>query len=81
MLLYPIKNIRSPKAAEAGESDGGKTTLQGLIDTIEDLYKSLLSNGYKLNEIEEMDIFYLLYLTGEEENKEPKLTPIENVPW
>lgn len=63
-----------------GESDGAKTTLQGLIDTIEDVYISLLKNGYKLNEIEEMDLFYFLYLL-DKENKEPELTPIENLNW
>lgn len=70
----------TPKAELTGESDGAKTTLQGLIDTVEDVYRSLLKNGYKLNEIEEMDLFYFLYLL-DEENKEPELTPIDKVNW
>ena len=41
---------------------------------------SLLKNGYKLNEIEEMDLFYFLYLL-DEENKEPELTPIDKINW
>lgn len=70
----------TPKAELTSESDGAKTTLQGLIDTVEDVYRSLLKNGYKLNEIEEMDLFYFLYLL-DKENKEPELTPIENLNW
>ncbi len=75
-----IKNIDAPKTVVAGESDGDKTTLQGLIGIIEDVYRSLLKNGYKLNEIEEMDLFYFLYLL-DEENKEPELTPIDKINW
>lgn len=52
--------------------------LKKLIKTIEDLYKNLLKDGYKLNEIEDMDIFYFLYLMGEDETK---LTPIESLNW
>lgn len=70
----------TPKVELTSESDGAKTTLHGLIDTIEDVYRSLLKNGYKLNEIEEMDLFYFLYLL-DKENKEPELTPIENLNW
>lgn len=80
MQQQPIKNIDTPKAELTGESDGAKTTLQGLIDTVENVYRSLLKNGYKLNEIEEMDLFYFLYLL-DEEDKEPELTPIENLNW
>lgn len=80
MQRQPIKNIDTPKAELTGESDGAKTTLQGLIDTVEDVYRSLLKNGYKLNEIEEMDLFYFLYLL-DEENKEPELTPIDKINW
>lgn len=76
-----IKNINSPKTVATGESDGDKTTLQGLIEVIEGLYKSLLKSGYKLNEIEEMDIFYFLYLLGEEDRENQKLTPIEDIVW
>lgn len=75
-----IKNIDAPKTELNGESDGAKATLQGLIDTVEDIYRSLLKNGYKLNEIEEMDLFYFLYLL-DEENKEPELTPIDKINW
>ena len=80
MQQYPIKNIDTPKAELTGESDGAKTTLQGLIDTVENVYRSLLKNGYKLNEIEEMDLFCFLYLL-DEENKEPELTPIDKINW
>lgn len=80
MQQQPIKNIDTPKAELTGESDGAKTTLQGLIDTVENVYRSLLKNGYKLNEIEEMDLFYFLYLI-DEENKEPELTPIDKINW
>lgn len=80
MQQQPIKNIDTPKAELTGESDGAKTTLQGLIDTVENVYRSLLKNGYKLNEIEDMDLFYFLYLL-DEENKEPELTPIDKINW
>ena len=63
-----------------GESDGVKTTLQGLIDIVEDVYRDLLKGGYKLNEIEEMDLFYFLHLL-DEESKEPELIPIDKINW
>ena len=80
MQQQPIKNIDTPKAELTGESDGAKTTLQGLIDTVENVYRDLLKGGYKLNEIEEMDLFYFLYLI-DEENKEPEFIPIDKLNW
>nr|DAY63752.1 MAG TPA: hypothetical protein [Caudoviricetes sp.] len=51
-----------------------------MIDTVENVYRDLLKGGYKLNEIEEMDLFYFLYLI-DEENKEPELIPIDKLNW
>lgn len=62
----------------AGESEG--VTLQELIESIEDLYRSLLESGYRINDIDNMDIFYFLYLMDKEGKEEKtKLTPIDLV--
>lgn len=80
VLLWLIKNIDTPNVAKASDSDGDKTTLQGLIDTIDNLYRTLLKTGYKLNEIEDMDLFYFLFLSDEEQEEE-KFTPIDQIIW
>lgn len=56
-------------------------TLEALILLVEGLYRNLLKDGYKLNEIDQMDLFYFLYLVEKEaeEAGKPKLVNIEDV--
>jgi hypothetical protein len=43
-----------------------------LIDWLKEIYLGLFNDGWKLNDIDEMDIFYYLDLTSYDANKKVK---------
>lgn len=50
------------------------------MKSCENIYCKLIHKGYGLNEIDEMDLFYYLYLVSLEVKKDKKVVYINQVP-
>lgn len=70
--LCDTKNTNAPITSTDGESEGDITSLENMMNTTDILYKNLLSSGYSLLDIDNMDLFYYLHVMSEDEK------PVEN---